>query len=36
MTPAPSDPAAVVQRQFDAYNRKDLDTLLATYAPNAE
>lgn len=36
MTPAPADPAAVVQRQFDAYNRKDLDTLLATYAPNAE
>lgn len=36
MTPAPSDPAAVVQRQLDAYNRKDIDALLATYAPDAE
>lgn len=29
-------PADVVQRQFDAYNAKDLDAWLATYAPQAE
>ena len=29
------DPAAVVQRQLDAYNARDLDALLATYAPHA-
>lgn len=28
--------AAVVQRQLDAYNARDLDTLLAVYAPDAE
>ena len=28
-------PAAVVQRQLDAYNARDLDALLATYAPDA-
>ncbi len=27
---------AVVQAQLDAYNAKDIDALLATYAPNAE
>ncbi len=27
---------AVVQRQLDAYNAKDLDAWAATYAPNAE
>jgi hypothetical protein len=27
---------AVVQAQLDAYNAKDLDALLATYAPDAE
>jgi hypothetical protein len=26
----------LVQRQLDAYNAKDLDALLATYAPDAE
>ncbi len=31
--PAPAD---VIQRQLDAYNAKDLDALLATYAPDAE
>ncbi|MET3651369.1 nuclear transport factor 2 family protein [Dyella japonica] len=31
-----SSPEAVVQRQLDAYNRKDLDAWLATYAPDAE
>lgn len=29
-------PAAVVQRQLDAYNARDVDALLATYAPDAE
>ena len=28
-------PAQVVQAQLDAYNRKDLDALLATYAADA-
>jgi hypothetical protein len=30
------DPAAVVQRQLDAYNAHDLDGLMATYAENAQ
>lgn len=29
-------PEAVVQAQLDAYNAKDIDALLATYAPDAE
>lgn len=29
-------PSAVVQRQLDAYNARDLDALLATYAPDAQ
>jgi hypothetical protein len=29
-------PEEVVQRQFDAYNAKDLDAWVATYAPDAE
>jgi len=28
-------PEAVVQRQLDAYNARDLDALLSTYAPDA-
>lgn len=28
-------PAAVVQCQLDAYNARDVDALLATYAPDA-
>jgi hypothetical protein len=28
-------PAAVVQRQLNAYNARDVDALLATYAPDA-
>jgi hypothetical protein len=32
---APTSPEAVVQRQLDAYNARDLDALLATYAPDA-
>ena len=28
-------PAAVVQRQLDAYNARDVDALLATYAADA-
>ncbi len=30
-----NSPAAVVQRQLDAYNRRDLDALLATYSAQA-
>ncbi len=33
---APNDPAAVVQRQLDAYNARDIDALLATYAEDAQ
>lgn len=29
-------PEAVVQRQLDAYNARDLDTLVAVYAEDAE
>jgi hypothetical protein len=29
-------PLAVVQAQLDAYNAKDLDALMATYAPDAQ
>jgi hypothetical protein len=29
-------PAAVVQAQLDAYNAKDLDALMRTYAPDAQ
>ena len=29
-------PAAVIQRQLDAYNAKDIDALLALYADDAE
>jgi putative hydrolase of HD superfamily len=29
-------PAALIQRQLDAYNAKDIDGWLATYAPDAE
>lgn len=29
-------PAEIIQRQLDAYNARDLDALLATYAPDAE
>jgi hypothetical protein len=28
-------PSAVVQRQLDAYNARDIEALLATYAPDA-
>jgi hypothetical protein len=31
-----TDPAALVQRQLEAYNDKDVDAWLATYAPDAE
>jgi hypothetical protein len=30
------EPAAVVQRQLDAFNARDLDALVATYADDAE
>ena len=36
MTAPSTTPAAVVQRQLAAYNAKDLDTLLAIYADEAE
>jgi putative hydrolase of HD superfamily len=32
----PLSPLAVVQAQLDAYNAKDLDALMATYAPHAQ
>ena len=31
-----SSPLAVVQAQLDAYNAKDLDALMHTYAPGAQ
>jgi hypothetical protein len=31
----PLSPEAVVQRQLDAYNARDIDALLETYAPDA-
>ncbi len=30
------DPASVVQRQLDAYNARDVDAILATYAEDAQ
>ena len=35
MTPS-NDPAAVVQRQLEAFNARDLEALLAIYAEDAE
>ena len=35
-TSQPHDSAAVVQRQLDAYNARDVDALLATYADDAQ
>ena len=32
----PADPASVVQRQLDAYNARDVDAILATYADDAQ
>lgn len=34
--PSNPNPEQVVQRQLDAYNAKNLDALMATYAENAE
>jgi hypothetical protein len=31
-----ADPEAVVKRQLDAYNARDIDALLATYADDAK
>jgi putative hydrolase of HD superfamily len=31
-----ASPLDVVQAQFDAYNAKDIDALMLTYAPDAE
>ena len=33
---APESPEAIVQRQLDAYNARDLEAFLATFAPDAE
>ncbi len=32
----PSDPAQLIARQLDAYNARDVEAWLATYAPDAE
>ncbi len=32
----PTSPLAVVQAQLDAYNAKDLDAMMDTYAPDAQ
>ena len=34
--PQPLDPVSVVQRQLDAYNARDIDALMATYADDIE
>jgi hypothetical protein len=34
--PQPLDPVSVVQRQLDAYNSRDIDALMATYADDIE
>ena len=34
--PFSNDPEAVVQRQLDAFNARDIDALLATYAADAQ
>ena len=34
--PTPNDPSAIVQRQLDAYNARDVDALLAAYAEDAQ
>lgn len=31
-----ADPASVVQRQVDAYNRRDLDDFLSVFSPDAQ
>lgn len=36
MNPAPTSPEIVVQRQLDAYNAKDIDAWVATYAKDAQ
>ncbi|MBX3622103.1 MAG: nuclear transport factor 2 family protein [Rhizobacter sp.] len=36
MTATPAAPETVVQRQLDAFNARDLDGWLATYAPDAQ
>jgi hypothetical protein len=35
-TTAPSPAEAVVQQQLNAYNARDIDALLATYAEDAQ
>ncbi|MES2594761.1 MAG: nuclear transport factor 2 family protein [Verrucomicrobiota bacterium] len=34
--PSPADPTSIVQRQLDAYNARDLEELMATYADDAQ
>ena len=31
----PSDPSTIIDRQIEAYNRRDLDGFLACYRPDA-
>lgn len=36
MSSHPSDPAGVIERQVEAYNRKDIEALIALYTPDSE
>jgi hypothetical protein len=36
LMPSSTDPASVIQRQLDAYNARDLDALMGTYAEDAQ
>jgi len=36
MTTSPTDAEALVQRQLDAYNARDIEALMATYATDAK
>lgn len=36
MTTPATDPVAVVQRQFEAYNARDVDAMVAIYADDAQ
>ncbi|MEJ6003607.1 hypothetical protein [Paucibacter soli] len=33
--PLPTSPAELIQRQLEAYNARNMDAWLATYAPQA-
>jgi hypothetical protein len=36
MNASQTDPASIVQRQLDAYNARDIDALMATYADDVQ